>query len=91
MEALKKSATQPGEGHAKIILGMKLRQLRTARGLSLVQLANITGISISYLNEIEKGKKFPKADKISIIASKLDVSYDYLLSLKMSKQWEPIS
>lgn len=91
MEALKKSATQPGEGHAKIILGMKLRQLRTARGLSLVQLADITGISISYLNEIEKGKKFPKADKISILASKLDVSYDYLVSLKMSKQWAPIS
>jgi transcriptional regulator with XRE-family HTH domain len=91
MEATKKTQPLFHETHAKLILGMKLRQLRQEKGLSLMQLSEVTNISVSYLNEIEKGKKFPKADKIAVIASKLDVSYDWLVSLKMGKKWAPIT
>lgn len=45
---------------------------------------------MSYLSEIEKGKKYPKADKIVVLAEALGVSYDYLVSLKVSKRLQPV-
>ena len=72
------------------MLGLKLKQLRLEKNLSLTQLAEKSGLSISYLNEIESGKKYPKSDKIAVIAQTLDVSYDKLVSLKLSKQLAPI-
>ena len=52
----------------KIILGLKVRQLRTDKGLSLSELNKTSGMSISYLNEIEKGKKYPRKDKLNQLA-----------------------
>lgn len=75
----------------KIILGLKIRQLRLDKGYSLSDLANKSGLSISYLNEIEKGKKYPKSEKIMSIAEAFETDYDSLVSLKLSKQLEPIA
>ena len=72
------------------ILGLKVRELRNKKRLSFQELSKMTGLSVSYLNEIEKGKKYPKGDKILQLAEALDVSYDYLVSLKVSKKIEPI-
>jgi transcriptional regulator with XRE-family HTH domain len=69
----------------KLIFGMKLKKLRTDKKLSLQQLSSKTNISVSYLNEIEKGKKYPKANKIADLAEALDISYDQLVSLKLQK------
>ncbi|HEY0769024.1 MAG TPA: helix-turn-helix transcriptional regulator, partial [Sphingobacteriaceae bacterium] len=92
MNQLKKGmAATIDEADLRLILGMKLRQLRDEKGLSLAELAQSTGISISYLNEIEKGKKLPKPDKISVLANSLDVSYDWLVSLKMNKKLAPVA
>lgn len=75
----------------KLIFGMKLKQLRTEKGLSLQQLAASAGLAASYLNEIEKGKKYPKGEKIAGLAQALDVSYDWLVSLQLSKKLAPIT
>ena len=48
----------------KLIFGLKVHYLRQQQGLSYQQLSEITGLAISYLHNIEKGKKYPKADKI---------------------------
>ena len=64
--------------YIKLIFGLKLKQARTNKNLSLFGLAKITELSKSYLNEIEKGKKYPKTDKIILLAEKLEVSYDHL-------------
>ena len=77
--------------YIKLIFGLKLKQIRTDRELSLFGLAKISGMSKSYLNEIEKGKKYPKQDKIAILAQCLDVSYDELVSLKLEKNLAPIA
>jgi XRE family transcriptional regulator, fatty acid utilization regulator len=77
--------------HIKLIFGLKLKQLRQEKELSLNDLSQKSGLSISYINEIEKGKKYPKADKISALADALDVEYDSLVSLKLSRKLEPIS
>ena len=77
--------------YIRLIFGLKLKQVRTERELSLFGLAKISGMSKSYLNEIEKGKKYPKPDKIAILADCLDVTYDELVSLKLEKNLVPIA
>jgi predicted transcriptional regulator/DNA-binding XRE family transcriptional regulator len=76
--------------YIKLIFGLKLKQARTNKNLSLFGLAKITELSKSYLNEIEKGKKYPKTDKIILLAEKLDVSYDHMVSLKLDNNLAPI-
>ncbi|MEL6916599.1 MAG: helix-turn-helix domain-containing protein [Bacteroidota bacterium] len=76
--------------YIKLIFGLKLKQIRTDKNLSLFGLSKISGLSKSYLNEIEKGKKYPKPDKIAILSDKLDVPYDQLVSLKLDKNLAPI-
>lgn len=75
----------------RLIFGFKLKQLRQERGLSTYDLADRTGLSPSYLNEIEKGKKYPKTEKIFAIAKALETDYDALVSLKVSKQLEAVA
>lgn len=72
------------------IFGLKIRDLRVERGLSFQELSQKTGLSISYLSEIEKGKKYPKGDKILQLAEALGESYDNLVSLKVSKRLQPV-
>ncbi|MFV0247908.1 MAG: helix-turn-helix domain-containing protein [Tenacibaculum sp.] len=78
------------EEYIRLIFGLKLKQIRTEKKLSLFGLAKLTGLSKSYLNEIEKGKKYPKTDKIALLSEYLDVPYDHLVSLKLDKNLAPI-
>lgn len=48
-------------------------------------------MSVSYLNEIEKGKKYPKEDKVEAIANALGVSTEELTSPHLGKNLSPIS
>ncbi|MEM6525326.1 MAG: helix-turn-helix domain-containing protein [Bacteroidota bacterium] len=79
-----------GNFSLKHILGLKVRDLRIDKDLSFQELSDQTGLSMSYLSEIEKGKKYPKGDKIIALAEALEVSYDYLVSLQVSKKLEPV-
>jgi len=79
------------ERQIRTIFGIKIRQLRTDHDLSLFGLAKLTGLSKSYLNEIEKGKKYPKTDKIVLLAQALEVSYEELVSLEVSGKMSPLS
>ncbi len=78
------------EDYIKLIFGLKLKQIRNDQGLSLYGLSKKTGLSKSYLNEIENGKKYPKPDKIAALSEHLDVPYDDLVSLKLNKNLAPI-
>jgi len=75
----------------KIILGLKLKQARKEQKLSLAKLSEKSGLSISYLNEIEKGKKYPKPEKIHALATSLGLNFDELVSLKLEKSLSPLS
>lgn len=78
------------EENIRIIFGLKLKKLRTDKKLSLQELSAKSGVSISYLNEIENGKKYPKPDKINELAKALDTTYDQLVSLKINKNLTPV-
>ena len=74
----------------RTIFGLKIAYLRQQKGLSYQQLADATELSMSYVHEIEKGKKYPKADKILALAKALDTTYDDLVSVHASKRLQPI-
>jgi transcriptional regulator with XRE-family HTH domain/Zn-dependent peptidase ImmA (M78 family) len=78
------------EEDIRLILGLKLRRLRQAKGLSLAELGKLTGLSVSYLNEIEKGRKYPKAEKLASLAKALGTTFDKLVSLKLDKHLAPV-
>jgi transcriptional regulator with XRE-family HTH domain len=74
----------------KLIFGLKVQQLRQEAGLNYQQLSDRTGLALSYLHNIEKGRKYPKADKILLLAQALDTDYNYLVSLEPNKKLKPI-
>lgn len=76
--------------YQKVFLGLKIKQLRQEKGLSFGEFAERTGMSMSYLNEIEKGKKYPKQDKIGVLAQALGVETDALTSPSLSKNLAPL-
>lgn len=80
----------PKRNYIKLIFGLKLKQLRQNKKMSLSELASKSNLSVSYLNEIESGKKYPKIDKIAVLAKSLDVTYDELVSLKLMRNLAPI-
>jgi transcriptional regulator with XRE-family HTH domain len=65
------------------IFGMKVRQARTEAGLTLTDMAAQCELSPSYMTEIEKGRKYPRADKIMRMAEVLGKDYDELVSIKL--------
>ena len=81
--------THDGE-FIKTVFGLKMKQFRQKKNISLQELSNQTGLSKSYLNEIENGKKYPKHDKIAQLATALNCSYNDLVSTKLDKSLSPI-
>jgi len=62
------------------VLGDKIRKLRKESGLTLDQLAELTGSSKSYIWELEnKTPPRPSAEKLSKIAEKLGTTIEFLL------------
>jgi transcriptional regulator with XRE-family HTH domain len=74
----------------RLILGLKLRQFRARRGFGLKDLAERSGLSVSYLSEIETGRKYPKTEKLLLLAAVLGVGYDDLVSVKVDEQLGPL-
>jgi len=77
--------------YIKTVLGLKLKQLRQKKNWSLQDLAVKTGLSKSYLNEIENGKKYPKHDKIILLSESLNCTFDELVSTKLDKSLAPFN
>jgi transcriptional regulator with XRE-family HTH domain len=76
--------------HLRTILGIKLKRLREARGLTLSALAARAGLSVSYLAEIELGRKTPKPAKVLALAEALGASYDQLASTSLDGEFRDL-
>jgi hypothetical protein len=74
----------------RTIFGIKLRQQRERRHLTLAALGQACSLSPSYLAEIEAGKKYPKAEKTWQIAEALGCSYDDLISTKLGHEFSEL-
>lgn len=55
----------------RVVLGRRLRLLRTLRGDRLADVARLAGISPQYLSEIERGIKEPSSEMIAAVAGAL--------------------
>jgi XRE family transcriptional regulator, regulator of sulfur utilization len=54
-------------------LGERLRELRQQRDLTLLQLSQQTGLSVSYLSDLERGRTNPSIDTLERIAGTYQV------------------
>ncbi len=76
--------------NARILFGLKVKQLRQKLGFSFADLSREAGLSVSYLNEIEKGKKFPKEEKLAALARALGTDQATLLSVEEDEGLLPV-
>ena len=59
-------------------LGERLRQVRTARGMSVRELARRAGCSASLVSQVERGVTAPSAGVVYTLANQLGISLDFL-------------
>ena len=59
----------------------RLKQLRTAKGLSQKELASLLGLTTSAIGNYEIGLREPSIEIIKNLCKFFDVSSDYLLGL----------
>lgn len=57
----------------RLLLGAALRERRLGAGLTLSEFAARTGLSLSYLSEVERGRKLMSLDALDACAVALDV------------------
>ncbi|NRF93619.1 helix-turn-helix transcriptional regulator [Paenibacillus frigoriresistens] len=60
-------------GELKRIIGDKIRNVRNARGMTLQQLSETTGLQTSYLGDVERGKRNTSLDSLEKIMNALDI------------------
>ena len=75
----------------KDALGQNIKNLRSNRRYSQAQLAEAADISIIYLSNIERGKKFPKPAILSQLAESLDVEVFELFKPNSPQKPAPIT
>lgn len=62
------------------IVGENIRLLRRSKGLSQEKLAEMAGVSGSYIGYLERGERTPSLDLLAKIAEALDVELTMLLT-----------
>lgn len=73
-----------------IMVGERIKQLRTKKGYSISELAKIAGVSKSYLSYIERNvQRNPSLQFLSKIAETLETSMEYLLEdeEQLDEEW----
>lgn len=69
----------------KILIGLKIRNIRKQKGFTQEKLCEILDIDVSGLSKIENGKCFPSVETICKIIKKLDISPNELFGLNSLK------
>ena len=62
-------------------IGKRVQSYREARGYSLSDLARLSGVSRSYLYQVESGESSPTEEKLQALAGALEVSIGDLLGI----------
>ena len=60
------------------LLSDNLKRIRRRLGLSQLDLSNLSGISTSYIGDIETGRKFPSARILQLLVNTLHVAPEEL-------------
>ncbi len=62
------------------LVGKRIQNLRKSKGYTQQQFSEMIGISTNYLSDVERGKSFPRLDKLVMIINTLECSADDLFS-----------
>lgn len=62
------------------VIGKRIQRLRKSKHISQELLAEMIGLSLSYVSYIERGIKFMSIETLIKIANALEVTPDYILS-----------
>ena len=65
-----------------VIIKSRLKVVRKNRGVSIRQLSNLTGISKTYISDVENDHKIPTLYTLCLMASALHVKPEELYSYK---------
>lgn len=71
----------PVEKALLLKFGQRIRQLRTARGLSQEKLAELTGFHRTYIGMVERGERNLSLTNISVFAETFGMDISELLNL----------
>lgn len=61
------------------IVGDRIKESREQLKLSMTQLAEKTGLTVSAISQFESGDRVPQLDSLDKLAKALEVSVDYLM------------
>lgn len=67
-------------GKSLVSMGSEVRQLRKARQMTLKNLCEASGVSLSHLSAIERGSSQPSMDVLSAISDALSVTPDWFFA-----------
>ena len=65
-------------------IGKRIRQCRQRKGLTIENLAEKADITPTFMGDVERGNKLPSIHTFIKIVNALDVSFDYILSEKVT-------
>jgi transcriptional regulator with XRE-family HTH domain len=65
---------------APLALGRRIRKRRQLLSMTLQDLSNVCGVSVSYLSQIERDNAVPTLGTLAEIAAALDVSIDHFIA-----------
>jgi len=74
-----------------VAIGARIRELRVRRGLSLQAFSELTGLSVSMLSIVERGKTSPSIGTLVVICSVLGVQMGDLLVGGPHAERDPVS
>ncbi|GAA4023841.1 XRE family transcriptional regulator [Streptomyces sp. NBC_01352] len=74
------SAAQETDAHLRAELGASIRRLRKERGLTLVQVAELAGLSHPFLSQLERGLTRPSMPSLHRIARALGTTQQALMA-----------
>ena len=76
---------QPSGGNEVMNIGVRLRELRKVRGISLRRLAKKVGVSASFVSQVEQDKCRPSLNTLRKISEVLGVTTSYLLEVEQDE------
>lgn len=61
-------------------MGSRIRQMRKRKKMTQAEMANVCGISTSFMGHIERGSRIASIDTLMKISDELEATVDYLLT-----------
>jgi transcriptional regulator with XRE-family HTH domain len=71
--------TSPPSVRQRPLVGARIRRRRAERGLTLAGVAELTGLNVGYLSQIENDKASPSLETLAALAAALDVPIAWFL------------